>query len=65
MQMQYFHFSRFRPRDKRRAAVPFIKCRGVCEFVCQCAFIHKRVCMCLFVKFEMRGDRRETGGEVV
>lgn len=61
MQMQHFHFSRFHLRDKRRTSVSFIKCRAVCVCVCLCTSVY----ICLFVKFEMRGDRRETGGEVV
>lgn len=33
--------------------------------LCVSVRLFTNVCMCLFVKFEMRGDRRETGGEVV
>lgn len=67
MQMQHFHFSRFHLRDKRKTSVSFIKSRGVHGCVCLCISVClcTSVCVCLFVKSEMRGDRRETGGEVV
>ena len=62
MQMQHFHFSRFHPRDKRGTSVSFMKrMRRARARACLCTSVY----ICLFVKFEMRGDRRETGGEVV
>lgn len=66
MQMQHFHFSRFHLQDKRRTSVPLWMCArlvGARVSVRQCAFM--RECVYLFVKFEMRGDRWETGGEVI